>query len=167
MEQVKDFRLNSTPRVLIIAAVVLLVARIGLAVYEFKHPANQGRSVNWTDASKYSAPADQSKLRLYEFYAEWCNPCNRLEHDVMTNDEIRDTIEKDFIPLRVIDRQREDGKNTKFVMELQKRYRIFAFPTLVAVGPDGEAVGLLVGNSSSLSVYRFLSRVIADSHNKK
>jgi thiol-disulfide isomerase/thioredoxin len=159
MERTEDFRLTSTPRSLIIACLILLVLRIGLAAFEWQHPAERGRPVNWTDAAKYTpAPTDKDKPRLYEFYAAWCNPCERLEHDVMTNDE----IEQNFVPLRVVDRQKEDGKNSKFVMELQKRYRIFAFPTLVAVDVNGEPIGLLVGNSSSLSVYRFLSRAQAD-----
>lgn len=163
MEQIKDFRLTSTPKILIIGCALLLLSRVGLSILEFIHPAERARSVAWTDALKYAPAAnDEKKLRLYEFYADWCSPCQRLERDVMSNSEIRDTIEQNFVALRVIDRQREDGKNDKAVAQLQKKYRVFAFPTLVVAGPDGEAIGLLVGNSSSLAVYRFLSRVLND-----
>lgn len=163
MEPLKDFRLTSTPKILLISCAVLLVARVGLTIADLVHPADRGRSVAWTDALKYQTPTSEArKLRLYEFYADWCSPCHRLERDVMTNTEIRDTIEKNFVPIRVIDRQREDGKNDKAITALQRKYRVFAFPTLVAVGPDGEAIGLLVGNSSSLAVYRFVSRITND-----
>lgn len=167
MEQIKDFRLTATPPVLLIVCLVLLLGRVGLSVFEWVHPAERGRPLAWsdiasTDPSLVAEATDKKKLKLYEFYAEWCSPCQRMERDVMTNDEIRGVIEKNFVPLRVTDRLREDGKNSKLVSELQKKYRIFAFPTMVAVAPDGEAIGLLVGNSSSLAVYRFLSRSMND-----
>lgn len=177
MEQVKDFRLNATPKGLLIVCAALLLSRLGLALVEFIHPAEKGRPVSWIElnpAANASANATASKsspetataspaagkIVLYEFYADWCDPCKRLERDVMTNSEIRSLIEKNFATLRVTDRQREDGKNSPKIYELQKRYRVFAFPTLVAVGPDGEAIESLVGNSSSLAVYRFVTRVV-------
>jgi thioredoxin-related protein len=240
MEQLKDFRLTSTPRIVWIVCICLLVARIALSAYEFAHPAAKQRSVAWIDANLFygfPVPAKQSgahdallpntggagasgandqavsragvsgnndqaisekdhgrgasrapgpepsnahsasenasakpanhKRRIYEFYASWCSPCERLERDVMTNSEIRTYIEGNFCPIRVVDRQREDGHNNKLVSELQKRYRVFAFPTLVATKEDGEALGSLVGNSSSLAVYRFLSRVKNDEGSAK
>ncbi|MBX9690514.1 MAG: thioredoxin family protein [Candidatus Obscuribacterales bacterium] len=167
MELTEDFRLTSTPRSLLIGCIILLTLRIGLSIFEWQHPINRGRTVAWQDAAvSQEQPADGKKLRLYEFYADWCSPCQRLERDVMSNDEIRDTIESNFQAIRVVDKQREEGKNPKWMQELQKKYRVFAFPTLVAVAPDGEAIGSLVGNSSSLSVYRFLSRTINDAAKK-
>lgn len=162
MEQLKDFRLTSTPRIVWIVCLSLLVLRIALSVYEFAHPAARQPSVAWIDAANPEPNKAKKKRRLYEFYAAWCNPCERLERDVMTNAEIREYIEGNFCPIRVVDRQREDGHNDKLVSDLQKRYRVFAFPTIVATKEDGEALGSLVGNSSSLAVYRFLSRVNND-----
>ncbi len=194
MEQTKDFRLTSTPAILLIACATLLLLRAGLFLKEFMSPPQNKAGVAWLNfdvleststetspeksgagnsvarsAAEKSGQADLAavtaggKLRLYEFYADWCTPCQRLERDVMTNQEIRQLIETNFQPLRVTDRQREDGRNEQAVTDLQKRYRVFAFPTLVCVGKDGEAVGTLVGNSSSLAVYRFLTRVMNDS----
>ena len=161
MGQIEDFRLNSTPTVLIGLCAVLLAARVGLTIFDWQHPAGQGRSLKWTEAETFKASASNSKkLRLYEFYAAWCNPCQRLERDTLTNDEVRKSIENNFVALRVTDRQKETGKNSPFVSELIKKYRIFAFPTLVAVGSDGEPIQMLVGNASSLSLYRFLMRVL-------
>jgi thiol:disulfide interchange protein len=163
MERTDDFRLNKTPTALLAIAAVLLVLRLGLTIYEWQHPLNRGRHLAWTDAASYKPDQhDSKKLRLYEFYAAWCAPCQRMENEVMTNEEIRNCVDKNFVALRVTDRQREDGKNTPVTAELLKKYRIFAFPTLVAVGADGEPIQLLVGNSSSLAVYRFLTRVLND-----
>ena len=162
-----DYKLTSTPRILLIATLALLVLRVGLSIYEFKNPAATNPGVHWQDAGTLGGntepgliKAANKKFIIYEFYADWCSPCQRLEHDVLTNNEIRDLMEKNFVCIRVSDRQREDGKNSKLVTDLQKRHRVFAFPTLVIVGPDSETKGQLVGNSSSLAVYRFLSRTL-------
>lgn len=163
----KDFRLSVTPKIFLIAAAALIILRIGLTVNEFVNPAPAAASVQWKNAQDFAGSSEPEiiknsgkKLILYEFYADWCTPCTRLERDVMTNDEIRYTIEKNFVCIRVTDRLKEDGKNARLVADLQKRYRVFAFPTIVAVGIDGESKGTLVGNSSSMAVYRFVSRII-------
>ncbi len=166
MEQINDFRLTSTPPVLLITCAVMIALRIGLSIFEWQNPPEKGRSVQWNNADGFVAKAEDKRIKLYEFYAAWCDPCKRLDRDVMTNDEIRNKMETEFVNLRVIDRQKEDGKNNKFVADLEKKYRIFAFPTIVAVGADDEPIGLLVGNSSSLAVYRFLSRVENDAKPK-
>jgi thiol:disulfide interchange protein len=167
MEPTKDFRLTRTPPALLLACALLILGRLLLSILEWQNPPPRAAAVHWTNAAVYQpAAADRKKIVLYEFYADWCNPCQRLERDTMTNDEVRRCIEKNFVPLRVIDRQREDGKNSQLVSELLKKYRVFAFPTLVAVGADGEPLQMLVGNSTSLAVYRFLSRVLNDAANQ-
>jgi thiol:disulfide interchange protein len=166
----KDYRLSVTPRVFLLVAAAMIVLRVGLTVNDFLNPAPARASVQWHNAKEFAGSSEPEiikasgkKLILYEFYADWCSPCTRLEQDVMTNDEIRSTIEKNFVSIRVTDRLKEDGKNDRLVADLQRRYRIFAFPTVVAVGADGESKGTLVGNSSSMAVYRFLTKIINQS----
>ncbi len=93
---------------------------------------------------------------LLQFYADWCAPAKRMENTVLVNNEIRQLVAEKFVPVRVTDRLKEDGRNAKLVSDLQKRYRVFVFPTLVVVGPRGEAKASLVGNCSSLTTYKFL-----------
>lgn len=93
---------------------------------------------------------------LLQFYADWCAPAKRMENTVLVNNEIRQLVADKFVPVRVTDRLKEDGKNARLVSDLQKRYRVFVFPTLVVVGPNGEAKASLVGNCSSLTTYKFL-----------
>lgn len=159
MERINDFKLNCTPKWLLLCCFCLLLARTGICAYEWAHPAERGPAVAWKDLSSMDE-SSSGKLRLYEFYAEWCSPCVRLERDVMTNSEIRSFIQDNFETVRITDRQREDGRNAGIVGEMQKKYRVFAFPTLVVTRSDGKAVGSMVGNASSLSVYRFLSRAV-------
>jgi thiol:disulfide interchange protein len=97
---------------------------------------------------------------LYEFYANWSDPCKKMESTSLSNSQIQAVIKERFYPVRITDRQKETGSNPKIITELQKKYRIFAFPTLVVIDSSGQPVGTLVGNCSSLTTYRFLSRAL-------
>jgi thiol-disulfide isomerase/thioredoxin len=68
---------------------------------------------------------------LYDFSADWCPPCRLLKKEVFGDKPLASEINKAFIPVQIIDRQREDGANSLETNRLQKRYKIKAFPTLV------------------------------------
>jgi thiol:disulfide interchange protein len=108
----------------------------------------------------HAKSAAAGKPILYEFYADWSDPCKKMESTSLSNSQIRSAIDSGFYPIRITDRQKERGSNPRIITELQKKYRIFAFPTLVVVDPSGQPVGTLVGNCSSLTTYRFLSRAL-------
>jgi hypothetical protein len=55
------------------------------------------------------------------------------------------TLERMFIPVRVMDRTQEEGRNSPEVSMLQARYRVDAFPTLVVAAADGRELGRLEG----------------------
>jgi len=104
---------------------------------------------------------DSHKMLLLEFFANWSDPCRRMEGSALSNSQVTSVVDKNFHPVRVTDFQHESGTNTPVVNELLKKYRIFAFPTLVIVSDDGEAASTLVGSCSSLTTYRFLTRAIS------
>ena len=56
-----------------------------------------------------------------------------------------ESIRQGYIPVRVLDRQREEGRNPPDVAALQTRYRVQAFPTLVVVRPDGSEATRIEG----------------------
>jgi thiol:disulfide interchange protein len=101
------------------------------------------------------------KLLLLEFYADWSDPCKKMESTSMHNTQVADLVGNRFMPVRINDTQKQFGVNARFVSELQKRYRVFAFPTLIIIGADESPVASLIGNCSSLTTYRFLSRALA------
>jgi thiol:disulfide interchange protein len=98
------------------------------------------------------------KYVLYEFYANWSDPCKTMENTSLSNGQVKTLIDEHFLPIRITDQFQETGKNPKIISELQKKYRVFAFPTLVIVDDNGKMVSTLVGNCNSLTTYRFLSR---------
>lgn len=101
------------------------------------------------------------KLLLLEFYADWSDPCKKMEATSMSNSQVAELVGIRFMPVRINDTQKQFGVNARFVADLQKRYRVFAFPTLLIVGADESPVAILIGNCSSLTTYRFLSRALA------
>ncbi len=158
----KDRSAIATPPVFIIATVVLLLARIAAMAVEFAHPQAPPKGVKWMDLEQFSQiQGTGGRLVLYEFYAEWCDPAKRMESTTLCNNDLRELIEAKFIPVRVTDVAREKGKNPPLITELQKKYRVFAFPTLVIAHPNGDAASTLVGSCGSLTTYRFLSRTLS------
>jgi thiol:disulfide interchange protein len=101
-----------------------------------------------------------NKLLLCEFSADWSDPCKRMESTSLNNPQITEIIAQHFRPIKITDTQKESGSNPPPITELYKKYRIFAFPTLVVVDEEGEQVASQIGNCSSLSTYRFLSHAL-------
>lgn len=102
----------------------------------------------------------QNKYLLYEFCAAWSDPCKKMESLSLENAQISEIIDAHFKPVKIVDKQKELGKNPRLVADLHKKYRVFAFPTLVVADERGEPVASLIGNCSSLTTYRFLSRAL-------
>jgi thiol:disulfide interchange protein len=132
------------PRWLLIAAMALLVARIGTGLYEEKHPPAKADLVRWRPIERAIVEARQTnKPILYDFSADWCVPCQTMQREVFADEQAAAMIEKSFVPVRVIDRQREEGHNPAAVDTLQRRFKIESFPTLVIAPTEkGEPVVL-------------------------
>ncbi|HEY9717907.1 MAG TPA: thioredoxin fold domain-containing protein [Trichormus sp.] len=159
MAPVAETSTTYMPRALLVAAIVLLVARAAVwaATTQQESPTS---SIHWVPVQEFKQgdAAAKGKLILYKFSAAWSDPCQRLESEILINHKVCDLAKNKFVSVVVEDRLREDGKNSEQIVDLQKRYHVFAFPTLVIVDSNGDSKGLLVGCSSSLSTYRFLAR---------
>jgi uncharacterized protein YyaL (SSP411 family) len=135
-----------TPPWLLVLAAVLLVARVVTGIYEGAHPPQVTDLVRWRPVADAVAEARQTKKPLlFDFTADWCPPCRAMQREMFADREIAGWIEKEFVPVRVLDRQREEGRNPAEVASLQERYSISSFPTLVVVWPDGERPVILAG----------------------
>lgn len=144
-----------------IVVVLLIVARFVL----LKYPATSEVKgdvdlVHWTSIEQAKAVAMRShKPILYEFSAAWCGPCHALERAVFMDPELAGRINSRFVAVKVIDRQREDGRNSSIVQQLMDVYRVNAFPTVVIAGMDGRPLDRSVGFPGRDGFADFIDRV--------
>lgn len=125
---------RAIPVWLLALAAVLLVARI--VSYATKEKVAD--QVSWLTIEEGLERARATdKLILYDFTADWCAPCHQLDAAVFRDVQFARAINERFVPVRVVDRQQEEGRNTAAVAALQKRYGVNGFPTLVFADADG------------------------------
>ncbi len=134
------------PRVLLLLVAALLVARIGTGIWEERQgppalpvaeaAADSSDRVAWVPiASAEDESRRAGKPILYEFSAEWCGPCRIMAREVFSDSAAAAQIAQWYVPVRVVDRVREQGRNPPEVERLQDAYRVNAFPTLVVAWP--------------------------------
>jgi thiol:disulfide interchange protein len=140
-----------------IVVVLLIVARI----VSWKVPVKTDVDlVHWTDIDQAAAASTRShRPILYEFSAEWCGPCHLLEREVFMDPDLAAKINNRYIAVKVVDRQREDGRNSDNVQRLIDRYSVNAFPTVVVAARDGGVRDRTVGYPGRDRFAAFLDRV--------
>lgn len=150
---------RAIPLVLVAVVVALFAARIVVSRMDMKKRAGADDLVQWVtieDAERLSR--EQGRPILYDFTAEWCGPCHQLKAEVFRNERLAQMINDRFIPVRVTDRMREDGRNVPVVEALQQRYSVQGFPTIVIADADGGARERMEGYGGPDSFERMMER---------
>ena len=98
--------------------------------------AFRNESSRWTTLELALAESERNgKPVMIDFNADWCPPCRRMKQEVFEQDAHAASVQTAVIPVSIVDRKREDGENPSGIEELQRRYRIDAFPTLIVFSP--------------------------------
>lgn len=80
----------------------------------------------------------QDKLIFMDCYTSWCGPCRAMTNTVFTRPEIGSYFNSHFINTK-IDMEKGEG------IELARKYRIKAYPTLLFLDMNGNVIETLVG----------------------
>jgi thiol:disulfide interchange protein len=131
-----------TPRWLLVLAAVLLAGRVGAEIRRLTAtPEPYYRSAATSPVAWRPIEVAEQESRatgrpiLYEFSAEWCAPCKRLEAEFFADPDVAAFVNRTYVPVQVIDRSEEEGRNAPVVEAMMDRYEVRAFPTLVVTDP--------------------------------
>jgi len=125
----------------------ILLAAVLLRIVTAVTDSGKGKTlVSWIAADMAATAARAgSRPILYDFTAAWCAPCHILDREGWNDREIAALVNERFVAARIVDRQKEEGKNTPAIAELQRRYGVEGFPTLVVASADGREIGKFTG----------------------
>lgn len=136
-----------------VVVLVLIVARVISSRYGVKAEKDL---IQWVPAEHAGRMAAITrKPILYEFSAAWCGPCHRLEDEVFRDSRLAALINEKFVPVKIVDRQRETGTNAPEVAQLESQYHVQAFPTIV-VAHSRNPPATLVGYQGASHFEKFI-----------
>ncbi len=80
----------------------------------------------------------ENKPIFVDAFAVWCGPCKWMAKSVFTNDTVADFYNSNFVNVKM-DMEKGEG------IELAKKWKIQAYPTLLYFSPEGEMIHRICG----------------------
>ncbi|MEG2555231.1 MAG: DUF255 domain-containing protein [Odoribacter sp.] len=95
--------------------------------------------LSFADALKKAK--EENKLVFMDCFTSWCGPCKMMSKEVFSQQVVGDFFNAHFINLKV-DMEKGEG------MELSKKYKIKAYPTMLVLDVEGNVVYKILGGQS-------------------
>lgn len=108
---------------------------------ETNHKLDNHSGIQFTESSfaeLLKLAKKEKKNIFFDAYASWCGPCKLLKKDVFTQVQVGKFFNKNFINV-AMDMEKGEG------VELSKKFKITAYPTLLFINHKGEVIGSALG----------------------
>jgi thiol:disulfide interchange protein len=99
---------------------------------------------------------------MYEFSADWCGPCQMMRHDVFAQRTPASRLQAMVVPVALVDRQQEEGRNPPVVDSLQRAFKVDGFPTLVVWSPESGRSVSRSGYSGADETLRWIAQSVVE-----
>lgn len=80
----------------------------------------------------------EGKLVFIDAYTTWCGPCKRMEKKTFQNAKVAEFYNENFVNIKI---DMEKGEGPK----LEKKYKIYNYPTLLYLEPNGDQRNKTIG----------------------
>jgi thiol-disulfide isomerase/thioredoxin len=136
MDPHKTIRTRSDPKLLYAIAALLCLTTVIAGQWEESRPKPVPKLIQWVSISEAdSKSVALKKPILYIFSAAWCPPCKQMERFALSHENIADLINKNYVPVLVMDQEQELGANPPEIKKLKDKYKVRSLPTFIAVNP--------------------------------
>ena len=153
--------MNTVKSVLVLGLAIILASGCKPSgVVSNKNPKNESimkKQIVFETKKDYEAVLNMAqadfKPVFIDFYTDWCAPCKWMEQDVFNTSTAATFYNQKIINYKV---NAEKGQG----VELAKKFRINAYPTLIFVDPNGKEIERYVGSTSISKFMAFGERAV-------
>ncbi len=123
-----------------------------MAIMIFSSAVSAGGPANFEEAQKLAA--DEGKLVLVDFFADWCGPCKLFDADSKSDVALKEGLQE--VIVFKIDAEKGAG------IELAARYGVRSYPNYLLADTSGEPIARWVGYDGPEAFLGTLNENLAD-----